>query len=310
MSRRKVVEELHRNVRRNYVRRSYIMRAIDDTFQADLIEMRQYSKQNKGHKYILVVIDTFSKYAWVVPLFDKSGLTVTKAIKSIFDRCGRICRNLHTDKGKEFFNVHFENLMKSKNINHYSTFTNKKASIVERLNRTLLSKLWQRFTLHGNQKWLNEIRSITREYNNTKHSTIKMKPVNVTKSVEHDLLSTVYKKNHTIDVHEKQKFQIGDKVRISKIKTIFEKGYKPNWSTELFSIIKVHPTKPITYTLKDVNEQMIKGKFYDCELMKTEEPNVFLVERIIKRKNGMCLIKWLGFDSTYNSWIEESDLID
>lgn len=309
MSRRKVVEELHRNVRKNFVRRSYIMTAIDDTFQADLIEMRQYATQNKGYKYILVVIDTFSKYVWTSPLIDKSGLKVTNAMKSIFDRCGRICRNLHTDKGKEFFNVHFKNLMKLKNINHYSTFTNKKASIVERLNRTLLGKLWQRFTLNGNQKWLNEIRSVTSEYNNTKHSTIKMKPVDVTKSIEHELLTTVYKKNHTIDVQAKQKFKINDEVRISKSKTIFEKGYKPNWSTELFTITNVHPTQPITYTLKDMNEQTIKGKFYDCELMKTEEPNVFLVERIIRRKNGMCLVKWLGFGDAYNTWIEESDLI-
>lgn len=285
------------------------MRAIDDTFQIDLVEFIPYANENKGHKYALVVIDTFSKFAWTVPLKNKTGIEVTRAMNAVFDKSGRICKNLHCDNGKEFYNKHFAELMKKYNINQYSTYSKLKASICERLNRTLLNKLWKYFSLNGNHKWLKCLENVTEEYNNSKHRTIKMRPSEVNKSHEKYLLENVYHKNHTLNATTKIKFKIGDNVRVSKFKTIFEKGYTPNWSTEIFKIHKILPTDPPTYLLEDLHGECIKGSFYSYELQKTKSLDVYLVEKIIRRKGSQCLVKWLGFNDNHNSWINKCDLI-
>ena len=114
-----VVTELHKPARKNYPRRRVHMRGIDETWQADLVEMLPYARENNGYKYLLTVIDIFSKYAWAVPVKSKSGPDVTAAMQSVLIQ-GRIPKNLHTDEGKEFYNAHFKDLMQRFNINHYS----------------------------------------------------------------------------------------------------------------------------------------------------------------------------------------------
>lgn len=306
---KQIVNELHGAARKNFPRTSFQMRGIDDTFQIDLIEFIPYSSENKGFKYALVVIDTFSKYAWTVPLKNKTGIEVTKAMKSIFDKSGRICKNCQSDNGKEFYNQHFAALMRKFNINHYSTFSKLKASICERLNRTLLNKLYKYFSLNGNHKWINILKDITAEYNNSKHRTIKMKPIEVNAHNEKRIMNTVYKQNHTLNASEKTKLSVGDNVRISKYKNVFAKGYTPNWTTEIFVIDKILPTNPTTYVLKDLQNCDIKGRFYYHELQKTTATDVYLVEKIIRRKGDQCLVKWLGFDDSFNSYISKNDIL-
>ena len=225
------MEELHRPARRNYPRRKFEMRDIDETWQADLVEMQPYSRENKGFKYLLTVIDVFSKFAWAVPVKQKTGKDVTAAMKSILQQ-GRKPKKLQTDKGKEFYNSIFEDLMTQHNIHLYSTFSNLKASICERFNRTLKNKMWKKFSLNGNFKWLDILPGLINAYNNTKHRTIGMKPQDVT---HRDQIMDRYKKSKTAS-KKKRKFKVGDKVRVSKAKHIFEKGYTPNWSTEIFTI--------------------------------------------------------------------------
>lgn len=311
MSKLQVVEELHRNARRNFPRRSYVMRGINDTFQADLVEMIPFAKQNKGYNYILMVIDVFSKRAWAKKLKNKTGKEVTEAMSSIFkEHPNHIPQNIHTDQGKEFYNQNFQQLMKTHGINHYSTFSKMKASIVERLNRTILNKLWRQFNLQGSHKWLDNLQPIIDKYNATYHRTIKMRPNDVNSKNEKLLLETAYKNNHTLKPHgKKKKFKIGDYVRISKFKSIFEKGYTPNWSTEIFRVAKILPTEPTTYHLTDLEDNKIMGCFYEYELLKTENRDIYLVEKIIKRKGNKVFVKWLGFNDTHSSWINTSDLI-
>lgn len=310
MSKQQVVEELHRSARRNFSRRSYVMRGINETFQADLIEMIPFSRENRGYNYILMVIDVFSKRAWAKALKNKTGKEVTQAMSSIFkENPINVPRNLHTDEGKEFYNQHFQRLMKRHAINHYSTFSKMKASIVERLNRTFLTKLWRKFNLQGSHKWLTQLQPIIHQYNSTIHRTIKMRPIDVNKQNQDQLLRTVYKQNQTIKLNKRNKFKLNDFVRISKFKSIFEKGYTPNWSTEIFRIAKILPTEPVTYHLVDLNDNVIKGCFYSHELLKTQHKDVYLVERIIRRKGKRLFVKWLGFDDSHSSWIHSDDLV-
>lgn len=309
MSKRDVVEELHRPCRRNFKRRKVIIKGLDDLWQADLVEMGVYASENNGYRYLLTVIDTFSKYGWVVPLKNKTALAVANAMQSIFDK-KRIPKNLQTDDGKEFFNnTHFPKLMAKHQINHYSTYSALKASIVERFNRTLKSIMWKEFSSRGAYKWIHLIKELLLDYNSRKHRTIKMRPLDVNKSNEQQLLSTVYERIKIKPVNTK--FKYGDCVRISKYKHVFSKGYTPNWTTEIFKVKTIQPTSPVTYLLEDYQGNPIRGGFYEQELTLTKYPKLFLVEKILQqRRNNNIFVKWLGFNNEHNTWIKKSELIE
>lgn len=300
---RQIVEEIHKPARKNFKRRSVIIKSLTDLFQADLVEMIPYSKENKGYKYILVVINCFSKFVWAFPLKSKTGKEVSEAMMKVFKK--QIPNNLHTDQGKEFFNKDFSKLTKEYNVNHYNTFSEKKASIVERVNRTLKNIMWKEFNFRGNYRWIEMLADIVKKYNHTKHRTIGMKPVEVTKKNETDLLKTVHNK---IKQALKNKFKLDDHVRISKHRGIFDKHYTPNWSTEIFIVRKVQMTNPTTYLLRDMSEVNIEGGFYEEQLQKVEYPGVFLVEKILKRKPNKVFVKWLGFSNEHNSWIDKNNI--
>ena len=155
-------------------------------------------------------------------------------------------------------------------INHYSTYSNLKASICERFNRTLKNEMWKKFSLPGNYKWLDILSDLLTAYNERKHRKTGMKPKDVTKCRE----SSVRQKFTGETRKKKPKSQVGDKVRVSRVKQVFEKGYTPNWSTGIFSITKVASTNPVTYHLKDNREQPISGGFYEEELQKVKYDDV------------------------------------
>ncbi|KAK9681113.1 hypothetical protein QE152_g38559 [Popillia japonica] len=210
-------------------------------------------------------------------------------------------KNLQTDSGKEFYNQHFNALMKLYDINHYSTYSVTKASIAERVIRTLKEKVYKEFSLRGTYNWTTILDEITKQYNNTKHRTIGMKPKDVTaKSNLHAHIKVVGKQ---------QKFSLNDVVRISKYKSIFDEGYTPNWSTELFRIAKVKLTNPVTYLLDDMNARPILGSFYAEELQKAKHQDAYLVEKVLRRKGNKVYVKWLGFDKTHNSWIAKNNIL-
>lgn len=188
MSKLQVVKELHRDARKNFLRRRFVMRGIGDTLQADLIEL----PTDKGMKFCLTAIDIFSKMAYARPLKTKTGLEVMNAMKSVLIETNRPIKNLHVDMGKEFYNSHMTRLLEKNRVNRYSTFTTKKAAIVERFNRTLKKKIYIQFNMNGNYKWVDVLPGLIYEYNTTKHRTIKMTPNEVNSDNEQELLNTVY----------------------------------------------------------------------------------------------------------------------
>lgn len=306
VERKALAEELHKPARRNYPRRHVDIRGLDETWQADLVDMSTYAHQNSGHKFLLTVIDVFSKYAWAVPMKSKSGKDTMNAMKSILSM-GRVPIKLHVDRGKEFYNSHFESLMRKYNIHMYSTYSNLKASICERFNRTLKNKMWMQFSLRGNYKWIDIVDSLLTDYNNSVHRTIRMKPKNVNAGNEKQLLQRVFKKIRK-PLKKLTKFQIGDKVRISKFKNVFEKGYTPNWTTEIFTISRVKNTNPVTYNIEDYQNEPIAGGFYEQELLKVKYPDIYLIEKVLRKRGNKIFVKWLGFDDTHNTWINKADL--
>jgi len=154
--------------------------------------MHPYSRFNKDCHYILTVIDVLSKYAWSVPLKSKSGSETVNAITEIIRKSGRHLKNLQTDMAKEFYNADVQRPVKKHDINHYSTYSVMKASVVERFNHMLKDDMWKMFTLNGNYKWIDLLPRLVSNYNARKHWTIGMRPVDVTLAVAERLLATVY----------------------------------------------------------------------------------------------------------------------
>ena len=304
MSRAGIATELHKPARKHFERRHVVTKGMNDLLQVDLAEMIPYSKQNKGYKYILIVIDVYSKYAWARPLKNKTGIEVMNNFEYILKQLPTKPKYVQTDHGGEFYNTRFKKMLKTYNIKHYSVYSTMKACVAERFIRTLKTAIFKLFTERGNHKWIELLPTVIRNYNQTVHSTTKMKPIDVK---DNSLLSTVY--NYSKTRQCKSKFKIGDFVRISRHRNVFSKGYLPQWSTEIFKVHTIQKTVPITYLLKDLKGENIFGAFYSQEIQKTKYPNIYLVENIIKKKADKVFVKWLGFPNSENSWISVTDLL-
>lgn len=305
-----VVNELHKPARKFFARRNTVIKGLNDLYQADLVEMIPHSKINGGYKYILTLIDCFSKMAYASPLKSKAGKEVAQAMQNIISRHKLRFKHLQTDEGKEFYNKQFSNLMVKYTINHYSTNSEKKASIIERFNRTLKGDMYKRFSLSGSYRWVDTLPGLISDYNNRSHRSIGIKPVEVNKYNEKNVLKRI--KAATKVKNDKippKRFSEGDKVRISKYKGVFTKSYLPNWSNEVFEIFRVQPTNPETYLLRDMNGEILKGGFYGHELLKSSTADVYLVEKVIKKKGDSYLVRWLGFDKSHDSWVSKMDLL-
>lgn len=301
----KIAKELHRQARKNFPTRKTELKGRYDLYQGDLVEMIPYAKVNNNFKYILTLINCFTKVGHAIPLKSKNGKDVAAALSPFFKR--NKMRHFQTDRGKEFYNPHVQKLLSHHNINHYSTYSDKKAAIVERFNRTLKGMMWRAFTAQGSYKWVKLLPELVAQYNNTVHRSIGVKPVEVNAKNENEIKLRLNK----IDKPSlpSNRFSVGDKVRISKFKKTFTKGYLPNWTNEIFTIHKIQPTIPVTYTLKDSSGIVLKGGFYAYELSKTRFDDVFLVEKVLRRKGDKLLVRWLGYDRTHDSWINKNDLV-
>ena len=292
--------ELKKDLRRKFKKRRVLVNGIDKIFAADLVDMQAFTKFNRGAKYLLAVIDVFSKYGWLIPLKDKTGKSVASALKTIFKERKPV--KMWVDKGKEFYNKDVKDL-----IELYSTENEEKSSVVERWIRTMKEKMWKYFTANSTNVYINVLPDLVKEYNNNRHSSIKMTPVKASKK-ENEL--TVWRNLYPehLEIHDiKPKFSVVDKVRISKKKKTFEKGYTTRWTEEIFTIVKVKLTSPVTYKTADLNREEIKGTFYEPELQKTSQ-EIFRREKVIKKGKKKSLVKWKGYSDDFNSCVDNKDI--
>ena len=295
-----LAEELHKPIIRKFEKRKVHAAFKDNNWGVDLADMQLLSKYNKGIRFLLCVIDIFSKYASVVPLKDKKGICIVKAFQSILKQSNRKPNKIWVDKGSEYYNAYFKKWLRDNDIVMYSTHNEGKSVVPERFIRTLKSKIYKYMTSISKNVYIDKLDDILDEYNNTYHTTIKMKPI--------DVKDNTYI-NADKEINNKDpKFKVGDHVRISKYKNIFAKGYMPNWSEEVFVIKKVKNTVPWTYVINDLNGEEITGTFYEKELQKTNQEE-FRIEKVIRRKGDKLYIKWKGYNNSFNSWIEKASLV-
>ena len=299
---------LHKPIRRRFPTRSYKTNGINALWQMDLMEMIPYSKINIGYKYILTCIDVFSRFARALPLKTKSATDVAHALTNMFKNVKPI--NVQTDEGKEFYNSKVKELFTKHNINHYSVYSQFKAAVVERFNRTLRERITKFTTKQGNKKWIHVLPKLINAYNNSKHRSLNgLKPIEVTIKNEPKLWLA---QNKNIPVG-KAKYKIGDSVRISKISASpFIKNFDQNWSDEVFKIVKIDVKQhPVMYIIEDNEKEILKGKFYEAELQVIDEPSVYRIQKILKSKgvgkHKQYYVKWHGY--SIPSWIKATDII-
>ena len=269
-----LAKELHKPIIRKFKKRAVYSGFKDNIWGADLADMQLISKFNKGFRFLLCVIDIFSKYAWVVPLKDKKGVSIVDAFQKILDKSARKPNKIWVNKGN-----YFRKWLKDNNIEMYSINNEGKSVFAERFIRTVKNKNYKYMTAISKNVYIDKLDDIVNEYNNTYYRTIKMKPVDVKDNIYID--ST--KLHSDKKVHNKdRKFKVGDHVKISKYKSIFAKGYTPNWYEEIFVIKKVENTVPWTYVINDLNGDEIIETFYEKELQNTNQQE-FRIEKVIKK---------------------------
>ena len=245
--------------KKNYPTNKIVYNNIDEIWSIDLADMIDYkTSNNKGFRYIFIIIDNFSKYLWAIPLKNKFSQTITNEFSNIITTSKRKPNKLESDRGTEFYNSIFQNFLKSKNIHHYSRYTDKGPSIAERVIRTIRNLLKKPVFEKGNADWLSELPSVIKQYNNTIHHSTKMTPIQASKKSNQKL---VYNNLRDDRVKRQPKFKLGQLVRTADIKRVFSKGDSTNYSYKLYTITEViHDTIPsyrIDYLPERYNQNLL-----------------------------------------------------
>ena len=299
--------ELNKPSINKFPRQKVIVNHINEIHSTDLVDMTQYSKMNKGYKYIFTNIDVFSKIAYAFPLKSKKIQDIKPCFEKIFEK--NKPKYIWSDKEPAFLSKEMQQFFKNNNVKIYHTNSHLKSVIIERFNRSLRELMMKEFVKNNNTVWYNILPKLIKIYNNRYHSTIKMKPTQVNKSNEKNIKENIYTYNK---INKNPKFKIGDLVRISlKTRKIFDKpSSNIKWSEELFKIHSINKSNVITYKIKDLNDEIIDGIFYEKELQKTKNTSeVYIIEKIIRRNKNKYFVKWRNYSNEFNSWIDKDDII-
>ena len=299
-------DELNKGVIDKFESKKVFVNHIDEIYSCDLVDMVKYSKVNKGYKYIFTNIYIFSKYAWAFPIKLKTIKEIKCCFQKIFKE--RKPSYIWSDQESAFLSKEMLKIFEDNNVKIYYTFSNLKAVFIERFNRSLRELMMKEFVKNNNTIWYNILPKLIKFYNNRYNRRIKMKPIDVTKSNEKYIKGNFY----TYDkINKIPKFKVNDLVRISlKRRELFDKpSGNIKWSEELFKIHSIHKLNVITYKIKDLNDEVVKGIFYEKELQKTKNTSdEYIIEKILKTKGNQIYFKWRGYSNNFNSWIDKNSV--
>ncbi len=301
---------LHKPPVRTFKRSRVVVGGLDQQWQADLVDIRRHAKDNKGVKYLLCVIDVLSKYAWVVPVKSTQGSIITQAFEHILKTSKRKPGALQTDKGAEFLNKTFQAMLKRNKI-HFFTSHNveTKASVVERFNKTLKTKVWRYMEYKNSDHFIHVLPQFVKSYNHSYHRSIKMAPYQVNRKNQEKVWYHLYGKDQ-LQSTEKIRFKVGDRVRITLYNRNFRRGFRPKWTDEVFVVCEVYKRgSPVRYRVKDEQGEILEGTFYEQELQKVvPEKQLWVIEKIVKKKGDKVLVKWKGLPASQNTWISPNQV--
>ena len=327
--RKQNVYTLNKAVKRNFQRGRVIVSGIDDQWDIDLASFDKEHKDNDGYKHVLVAIDILSHFTWIEPIKNKSATSIVAAFEKILKK-GRKPRRLRSDAGTDFTSNVFQKFCVKKKIVHFTTHNEKQANYVERVIKTIKSKVYKYIIANNHERYVDILQDIVSAYNNRWHKTIKTEPINVTKKNENKIWWQMYwpkksikdvKKEKILHLRKRKrkrnklKFQIDDQVRISATRSTLIREYHTKWSGEVFTISErfIRQNQPL-YRIKDWSGEKVKGTFYTYELqhVNIDENDLFLIDEIIKYrgsgKQKEAKIHWKGWPKKFDSWIKASEI--
>ena len=288
-----------------------------EQFQADTIVFNDpLMMQATGNiRYLLIVIDVYTKYAWLFPLKEIKGVNVAQCLQSLF--LENKPEKFTTDAGKEFLNRNVRDVLSQFDVQHFIAKSKNKASVAERFNLTIQRLIYQLCRYHNTNDWTLDIvlEKAKKIYLNRKHRTIKMTPTQAEQQKNQSKLRKIYREKYVKANKRKRKpkFKVGDTVRISSTRTRFERGYHQKFTTEVWTIHKVLDNLPQPrYTVKDERGDDLDCILHENELVAYEPSGVYEIEKILKTRwrkgKKEALVRWLHYDASFDSWVPAKDL--
>ncbi|XP_048775517.2 uncharacterized protein LOC130049380 [Ostrea edulis] len=325
---------LMKPIRRTFPRSKVVVDTIDSMWDGDLADVSNISPKNEGYKFLLVLIDIFSRYLFIVPLKNKQHQNITDGLKSVFKK-GRKPHTLRTDKGSEFKNRWVKSFLKKEGVHTIYTQNETKANYAERVIRTMKNLMYRYFIKNRTYRYVDILQDLVTSYNQRPHRSLgENAPATVNEKNADEIRLTAYlttkKKNPKLKASKLEKpkesmskkrnkkvfkYKIGDDVRISQLKHSFQRDYQQKWTEEYFKVSKRYQRNGIqVYKIKDLADDPIEGTFYESELQKVMKSGdiLYRIDQVLrKRKRGKTkevYVKWEGWPSKFNSWIPESSL--
>ncbi len=316
---------LHREYKKPKTYNPYYIYLRRNSFQADLIDIASLHRANNGVKYLLIIVDLFSRRVWVHPLKRKTGQVTKDALESwvnLLKSEGDKPAVLTTDAGKEFVNHDVKSLMNANNIKFVQTFNINKAAICERANKSIQIIIYKYLTENGTAKYIHVLPKLIETYNKHKHRSLdNLSPLEADSPSNEVKVRSIHISKYSEILNKKQKcgsFKIGETVRIKTEGTApstVRRAYLQQFKGELFKIVRINARMPIPmYILESTNDlEEIKGGFYANELSRVRG-DLFKIEKILRRRghgrNREVYVKWKYYDNRWNQWIKASDIED
>ena len=306
--------QLHRRTVKKFPRRK-ILALPGHYLTLDLADMSRVKEHNDGHKFIAYGLDMGSRYGYARPLKTKSAKEVTQAVREMFQEMKeagrRLPRSIFTDQAGEFKSKTFLDFMKSKHVHvYYSRDTVIKSAMAERFILTITRMLWRYFTENNTYTYLDVLPKIIRSYNTSYHSAIKRAPSSVRPSDAHELWLLQHWDKQLPE--RAPRFAVGDYVMLVKDRRFAEKSTTRAVTSELFTVAKVIESTPVTYSVADLNGSLLRGSFYEHELVATTAPELYAVEAVLKKRTRRgkdeYLVKWRDYGDDFNTWVKPEDL--
>lgn len=291
-------------------------------WELDLLHLSSYSKANDGVKYLLIVIDVFSRFIWLEPLKSKNYPDVKQAIQNVFKRAKMMPQVCRTDRGSEFTNSRIKEYLNSLKIKMIYSSSQSNAAQAERGARSIKSRILKYMNHKNSERYIHVLQDFARAYNNTTSSITMMAPRAVTVDnaplVELGVYFNKTKQDPLPLKTPKYSFKIGDYVKVSLVKASIRKFYDQTWSSEIFKVTSRSNIDNICmYKIEDLKQVPLSGSFYQSELLKVPKPKperFYRVEKIVGEKmvRGKRYVKvhFKGYSAKHRQWIPATDLKD
>lgn len=273
---------------------------------------------NHGYKYLLCVIDVFTKMAWVYPMKRVTCNTAVDLLRDVFTKCGTLPETIQTDKGSEFKCASMKALMREKGIQHYLSYSDRKCAVVERFNLTIQQLLYKLMAKHNTYEWTGLLAQAMKIYLNRKHRTIKMSPLEAEQDENQKTVRDIFLERFAKieDQRKEPKYKVGDTVRVWAKRNNYWRGYYEDFTREYFKIAQVLTNLPVPrYVLEDILGEEVTGTFFEDELILFNPPDdlEYHIEKVVKTRgsgrNKQYLVKYVGWPDKFNEWKSEQEFI-